>query len=210
MQIRYQALARPLAAAVLAGSLATAQAADIVTGATDLGMLTSPVTLTYSHAFNDTDPLTAGLQLAGVPGTVLATDRFYDDYAFQIGGSFASAITATIDLGTVFDISNLQVRLYEGTLQTMATGPVGPALLAAWSAQNLIVQGSGSGDVQVIAPITLGPGSYLLEVRGNITGTSGGAYAGVLNLSPIPEPGAVGMMLAGLGMLGFMARRRRG
>ena len=185
-----------------------AHASDIVTGAQDLGPLSAPVTLTYSHAFNDADPLTAGLQLSGVPGTVLATDTFYDDYAFQVAGSSFSAITATIDLGSVFDISNLQVRLYQGTLQTTTTGVVGPALMAAWSALALTAQGSGSGDVQVIAPINLAPGSYLLEVRGNIVGSSGGSYAGAMNLAPVPEPASVALMLAGFGVLGFVARRR--
>lgn len=211
MQFRRKALTRAALAAAMFASLMPAAHAEIyVTRAQDLGTLTAPVTLSYSHSFNDTDPALAGLQLAELPGTtVLADDVFYDDYAFQVDGSTFNSLTATIDLGTWFDISNLQVRLYQGTLQTTTTGNPGPALLAAWSTQALTAQSSG-GDVQVIAPIDLAPGSYVLEVRGNITGTYGGSYAGVLNLAPVPEPGAIGMMLAGLGLLGFVARRRQG
>ncbi len=209
MQFRRKALTRAaLAAATFTSLLPAAHAENYVTRAQDLGTLTAPVTLSYSHSFNDTDPAMAGLQLVELPGaTVLASDVFYDDYAFQVDGSTFNSLTATIDLGSWFDISNLQVRLYQGTLQTTTTGAAGPALIAAWSAQSLTAQSSG-GDVQVIAPIDLLPGSYVLEVRGNITGNYGGSYAGVLNLAPVPEPGAIGMMLAGLGLLGFVARRR--
>lgn len=210
MQLRRKALTRGLLAAAMFVSLMPAHAENYVTRAQDLGSLTAPVTLSYTHSFNDTSPALAGLQLAELPGSsVLPTDFFYDDYAFQIDGSSFNSLTATIDLGTWFDISNLQVRLYQGNLLTTTTGTAGPALVAAWSAQTLTAQSSG-GDVQVIAPINLAPGSYVLEVRGNLIGTSGGSYAGVLNLAPVPEPGALGMMFAGLGMLGFMMRRRQG
>jgi hypothetical protein len=44
-----------------------------------------------------------------------------------------------------------------------------------------------------------------------ISGTSGatGSYAGTLNVSAVPEPETYAMMLGGLGLLGFMARRRK-
>jgi hypothetical protein len=210
MQARRTVLSKALVATALAGSALSAHANNFVTGAQDLGTLASPLTLAYGHAFNDIDPSTAGLQLTGVPGTVLATDTFYDDYAFQVGGSSLSSITATIDLGAVFDISNLQVRLYQGSLQTTTTGPVSSGLMQAWSALTLTALGSGTSNVQVINPVSLAPGSYVLEVRGNITGTSGGVYAGAMNLAPVPEPAAIGLMLAGLGVLGLIGRRRRG
>ena len=61
----------------------------------------------------------------------------------------------------------------------------------------------------VISPITLSAGNYVLEVRGDVVGTAGGSYAGVLNISPIPEPGEWVLMLIGLGMIGFVAVRRK-
>jgi hypothetical protein len=49
------------------------------------------------------------------------------------------------------------------------------------------------------------------EIILTISGTSGksGSYSGIINLSPVPEPATYGMMLGGLAMLGFMARRRK-
>ena len=208
-----QSILKPLMRVVACGAFVAvalpAQAADIVTRAQDLGTLAVPQALTYGHAFNDLDALAPGLQLAGVPGSVFATDRFYDDYGFTISGSSFSAITATIDLGSVLGITNLQARLYGGTLQTSTTGPVGPALIAAWSALDLIATSGGSGIAQLIAPINLAPGNYVFEVRGNITGRAGGAYAGLLNVAaPIPEPGGLSLLFSGLGALGFATRRR--
>lgn len=186
-----------------------ARAANIVTGVSDLGSLVTPTTLTYGHAFNDLDSATQGLQLTGVPVTVNATDVFYDDYAFAIGGSSFNSITATIDLGQFFDIANLQVRLYRGAPGTAITGPADPNLMASWSS-GLTALGSGSGEVQVISPIDLAPDSYVLEVRGNIVGSSGGAYAGVLNLAPVPEAGPLSLALAGMALLLGLMRKADG
>ena len=200
-----------LISAMVAAALSTSEvcAADIVTGTTQYGAQPATTALLYGHTFLDIDPVTSGLQVAGVPGTLLPTDRFYDDYGFSIGGSDFSAITATIDLGSVLSIDHLQVRLYQGTLQTTSTGTVGPALMAAWSNLNLVVSGTGPGQVQVISPISLAPGDYVLEVRGNVVGSNGGAYVGMLNLAPVPEAGGVPLSLAGLGALALLRGLRR-
>src|SRR5262249_39976178 len=105
------------------------------------------------------------------------------------------------------DISNLQVRLFRGTPQTVITGPLDPNLMQGWSSA-LTAEGSGTGEIQVILPHDLAPDSYVLEVRGNITGTSGGSYAGVLNLAPVPEPGPLAMTLAGGVMLLALRRHK--
>nr|WP_316642339.1 FxDxF family PEP-CTERM protein [uncultured Roseateles sp.] len=44
-----------------------------------------------------------------------------------------------------------------------------------------------------------------------VKGTSGAnaSYSGTLNVTAVPEPETVALMLAGLGVMGFVARRRR-
>ena len=58
-------------------------------------------------------------------------------------------------------------------------------------------------------PITIdGPTQLVLTVKGISTG--GGSYGGNINVaSAVPEPATYGMMLGGIGLIGFMARRRK-
>lgn len=50
------------------------------------------------------------------------------------------------------------------------------------------------------------PGSYQLRIGGY--SDVDGSYAGQILVSPVPEPETFAMLLAGLGLLGFSARRR--
>jgi PEP-CTERM motif len=60
----------------------------------------------------------------------------------------------------------------------------------------------------VLNPTTLAAGTYVLEIRGDVTGSSGGTYSGELNLNPVPLPAALPLLLSGLGLLGFARKRR--
>lgn len=53
----------------------------------------------------------------------------------------------------------------------------------------------------------LAGGSYTLLFTGFSSGA--GAFGGFYNVSAVPEPETYAMMLAGLGVMGFMAARRR-
>lgn len=155
---------------------------------TDLGAQAAPVSLSFGASFS------------------APQNQFYDDYLFSISPSSVDSITSTISLGNLFGINNLQTRLYSGTVTT--TG-VPSGLLEAWSTAIQITGTGYSGTMAVISPITLGAGSYILEVSGDVVGTAGGSYAGSLNISTVPEIAEWVLMLTGLAMVGFVAVRRR-
>lgn len=180
-------------ALALAGN--TALAADVVTQVQNFGTLSAPYSTFYGHTFT----------AANQPN---AADTFYDDYAFTVSEGAFSSISATFDLGSLLQISNLSARLFAGTPWSGSTPGTLDAgdLLQRWSA--VVASGTGTGSVQSINPIVLGTGSYVLEVRGNVTGSSGGSYGGVFNLAPVPEPTGMALAIIGLGFLGFAARRR--
>lgn len=132
---------------------------------------------------------------------------FYDNYMFSITTASVDSISASINFGNFLGINNLQSRLYSGSTMT-AAGQPGGSLIATSYVYSGTIAGL-SGTFAVIDPIALNSGNYTLQVSGDVTGTGGGIYAGVLNISPVPEAGEWAMMLSGLSLIGFIAARRR-
>ncbi|MEO7559186.1 MAG: FxDxF family PEP-CTERM protein [Nitrosospira sp.] len=54
-------------------------------------------------------------------------------------------------------------------------------------------------------PIT---GPAYLNITGVTSGSLGGLYSGSISVSPVPEPESFAMLLAGLGLMGAVVRRR--
>ena len=53
------------------------------------------------------------------------------------------------------------------------------------------------------------PGNYSLNIAGfKLNPSVSASYAGNISISPVPEPETYAMLLVGLGLLGFSARRR--
>jgi hypothetical protein len=137
--------------------------------------------------------------------------EFYDDYVFTIAGATANSLTSSINLGNFLGLDSFQVRLYEldGNTPLPRFGAVaGGTLIQAWSMPINYSPGM-TGLMAVISEQVLGPGSYVLEVRGNVNGQFGGSYSGVMNLAPVPLPAAAWLLLSALGGLGMMSRRKK-
>jgi hypothetical protein len=74
------------------------------------------------------------------------------------------------------------------------------------SANTVLSTGNSSSGFSLSS---LASGPYYLEVSGFATGANGGLYNGALTVTPVPEPETFAMLLAGLGLMGTIARRRR-
>jgi PEP-CTERM motif len=65
-----------------------------------------------------------------------------------------------------------------------------------------------SGNLSVASGTSIsGALPWTLTIKGTTDGL--GSYGGQLSVTPVPEPETYALMLAGLGAIGFMARRRR-
>jgi hypothetical protein len=198
-----------LAVLVLLGMLsAGAQAAAVTSKQVDLGALGLPASsLNFGNSFS-----VSGVTVSSVGGNSFATtDTFYDTYTFTVPTAGFSSFTASLELGNFLAISNLSSRLYSGT--PVAAGTVfggNPALIKPWSATetNTTDVASGNGLYNMISVPTLAAGTYTLEVRGQVAGTAGGAYAGIINVAAVPEPSSYLMLGLGLGLMALRIRRQ--
>lgn len=158
---------------------------------TNLGNVPVPSSLNYGNSFS-----------AAATGST-----FFDDYIFTIPSGSANSVTSSINLGSILGISDLQARLYSGS--DHHTGVVAPGTLLQNWGTTVSLSPEVSVTTVVLNPLLLTAGTYTLQVRGMVSGLAGGSYAGVLNVTPpIPEPETYALLLAGLGMVGAMARRK--
>ncbi|MDO9599628.1 MAG: FxDxF family PEP-CTERM protein [Azoarcus sp.] len=123
---------------------------------------------------------------------------FNDTWNFTIatptysGGSVSNLAITIPDLGNLFNIADLSVQLFTSTNLLISN------LDSNEGSTSQIKVGSG----------TFLPGSYYFNISGNANGLSGGQYVFAVTTLPVPEPETYAMLLAGLGLVTVMARRR--
>ncbi|MDP2030727.1 MAG: FxDxF family PEP-CTERM protein [Thiobacillus sp.] len=180
-------LVQSMLALALAGAMASAASAH-ADSTFNIGMLsTTP--------YVNTSTVVAGTVFT-LPPTGATPYNFTDTYNFSVAGTpttAGTAVTVDLDLGSFgFHISNLKLDLFSG---------------ATWLAGDLV---TGSSDVSVSVSSVLAAGNYSFKLRGlaDGAGTNQGIYT--FSAAAVPEAESYGMMLAGIGLVGFMVSRRRG
>lgn len=163
-------------------------------------------TYAYSQSFNQAlTPFT--------PSGSTSSYAFYTDFVFTVAPNSFDSLTSSINLGTALAVNGLQARLYDyvvGSTQNLTLPSFHPTgtILDSWSTAVNLAPGL-TASTAVIQPTTLSAGTYVLEIRAASVGTSGGSYSGTLNLTPVPLPAALPLLLSSLGGFGLFARRRK-
>jgi hypothetical protein len=162
-------------------TLAGAALAPVAAQAADVSQAAQTITLTAGTNY-------FGHSFAGGVG-----DTFSDRYNFTTSGinnlgSLVSAFSPTM----LDDIKISGLWLYNSA--NMSLG--GTQVL------------DGQVDLWTLATSHLAADSYYLLVKGELLSASPSSYAGTLTVTPVPEPETYGMLLAGLGLVGYLARRR--
>jgi hypothetical protein len=132
-------------------------------------------------------------------------NTFSDVFTFNIGTPFDAAASVTSSFLNTPQSKDLLITgfsLYRYDPSTMAI------LGTAVAGINETGFGSHPTDSWALSAFGLTSGYYALKVNGQVLGAGGGAFGGDLTVSPVPEPQAWGMLLAGLGLLGVATRRK--
>jgi hypothetical protein len=125
------------------------------------------------------------------------SDTFADHFTFSVTGATLNidAAISTVNRTSAdgVDITGLKLFTGDGTEIRSGTG-----------AQ------VGQAEVWTLSSNNLEEGDYYLQVNGTMLSNASGSFGGSAMLAPVPEPATFGLMLAGLGLFGFMLRRRGG
>lgn len=128
---------------------------------------------------------------------------FDDFFKFTMPGTAGelSSVAVSNNLLSVLNITGGMVSLREGTYGDL----IPDTLKLSYS-----FDGTTGSTPHTVTGLAGGFSDYYYEVSGTATGSSGGIHVLTSTLLPVPEPEAYAMLLAGLGLMGFTVRRRRG
>jgi PEP-CTERM motif len=159
--------------------------------------------------------------LVGASFGAHATEKDLGNIATNVPTVFAGSVlsfTLPSDLGTGgigFAVENFPLTLPNNggsfnTLLTSVSLVSDPDGIRFDSDDKVLqtVSATGNGPISFSSFDSSLHGSAYVSVAGIANGTSGGLYNGAISISPVPEPEAFAMLLAGLGLMGAVVRRR--
>ena len=129
----------------------------------------------------------------------LAPETFYHLFNHPEVGTFTDTMTFTITAGDLSSSANpLNVMLGGQNISN-----IDGLEYTIWSGAESMGTFAGNNTTWTQ---TLAAGDYVVKITGNANGSFGGTYGFAMSL--VPEPETYAMLLAGLGLVGFAARRR--
>jgi hypothetical protein len=140
--------------------------------------------------------------LLGAPGVTTFQDT-NNDGIFEVSG----AAPITLATGSLVSPGSTSLTVDPGTglllpaAQVIATFNANPAFAA------FFVSPPATSALNVTAAFTA-TGTVVTQLPNGRVRIDGGGGNATLSLAPIPEPDTYGMLLAGLGLFGFIARRK--
>ncbi len=140
-------------------------------------------------------------------GVNFVSGSFTDWFQFTIAPNAltvaSTAVANNLGNGIALNIANGKYSLWSyGTDNAFGSGAGDDVKLGG----NWLFNGSSGNTTNAVL---LAPGKYYYQIEGAGTGTFGGAYSLTSTTTPVPEPETYAMLLAGLGAIGFLARRRK-
>lgn len=133
---------------------------------------------------------------------------FYAD-AFTVGnGFFWDTINFSIDTPSLLDVSANTMDLHVAGMDIFKIDGLLGGLKYSINGPGGFFSGVLNGNDTDYNFNLTSIGDYHINLIGFGTGTQGGLYGVGLSVTPVPEPENYAMLLAGLGMIGFVARRR--
>lgn len=145
-----------------------------------------------------------GALTANVPTSFFGSapvGSFTDYFTFSVPGSASSSyatVNAELNVGPTFNTVLNQMQVF-----------MNPDTIVNNGDETLLGTSVTPGNTSL--SLVLGPnvaGNMYMAIAGLANGTAGGLYAGAINITPVPETETWGMLLAGLGIMGAMIRRR--
>ena len=127
-------------------------------------------------------------------GRTPSGSSFIDTFSFTLAGS-SFLTTGSIDSSAIggqnIDFNSIMIMQGATTIATFANN------------------GTDAQEHYTLGQTLLSAGSYSLVING-LQSADAASYAGNLAVvaAPVPEPGTYAMLLAGLGVIGFLGRRR--
>lgn len=195
-----------LSAGLVLGMSSAAQAQSFGTVNPGGTLTFSTVSNSFENMLNLVPGTTAGFSFSGTTGSyspaASGNGYYYADYLFSFSPT-SDVEAATITLNNRSSgVVGLTERLYRYTGAFLGDAPAGANLVQGW------IPGLSFGAFTVASlDVThLTGGLYVLEIRG----TNQGSFGGTISFAtPVPEPEALVMLLAGLGLMVGVGLRRR-